>query len=69
MKLPEGVENKYAFTLILAKRARQILKGASPLVKTNYRNPIKIAEKELLEGLIKAEFIKINPSEDFAVYK
>lgn len=62
-------ENKYLTTLKIAKRARQILEGARPLVETKYRNPIKIAQIEIAMGKIDPESIKISPLEDFSFYK
>ncbi len=62
-------ENRYLTTLKIAKRARQILEGARPLVETKHRNPIKIAQLEIALGKLDPESIKINPLEDFSFYK
>ncbi len=61
--------NRYLSTLKIAKRARQILGGAKPLVITNYRNPIKIAQREIEQGKIDPELLKIDPVDDFSFYK
>ncbi len=62
-------ENRYLYTLKVAKRARQILEGAKPLVQTNFRNPIKIAHAEFQTGKLDSSSIVINPVEDFSFYK
>ncbi len=62
-------ENRYLYTLKVAKRARQILEGAKPLIETNFRNPIKIAHAEFQTEKIDPSSIVINPVEDFSFYK
>ncbi len=62
-------ENRYLYTLKVAKRARQILEGAKPLVQTGFRNPIKIAHVEFQTGKLDVTSVTINPVEDFSFYK
>ncbi len=63
------MENRYLYTLKVAKRARQILEGAKPLIETKFRNPIKIAHAEFQTGKLDISLIVINPLEDFSFYK
>ena len=42
-------ENKYLLTMMVAKRAKQLKKGAKPLVKTKNSKPILIALQEISE--------------------
>jgi DNA-directed RNA polymerase subunit K len=37
---------------IIGARALQIARGATPVIKTDIRDPIEIAEKEFEEGII-----------------
>lgn len=37
---------------IIGARALQIARGAPPVIKTDIRDPIKIAEEEFKEGVI-----------------
>ena len=46
------VDSKFRFVILAAMRAKQLLKGAKPKVKTRSRNPIRIAQLELQDGLI-----------------
>jgi len=46
------VDSKFRFVILAAMRAKQLLKGAKPKVKTRSRNPIRIAQLELQESLI-----------------
>ena len=47
--------NKYELVLATAKRAREIVDGAEPLVKITIDNPISIATAEIAEGLVTLE--------------
>jgi len=39
--------NKYLLVIMVAKRAKELKKGARPLVETKYRQPMKIALEEI----------------------
>ncbi len=59
------VMSKYQFVILAAKRARQLLKGAKPKIKTKSRNPIRIAQQEVQMGLIDFETVEMpRPSEE-----
>jgi len=45
-------KNKYLLTMIIAKRAKQLLAGAKPLVKTKHKNPVAIAVEEVKAGKV-----------------
>lgn len=45
-------KNKYLLTMIVAKRAKQLIAGGQPLIKTGHKNPVAIAMEEMKEGKI-----------------
>ncbi len=45
-------ENGYLLTMIIAKRAKQLLAGAKPLIKSKHKNPVGIALEEVKEGKV-----------------
>ena len=45
-------ENRYLLTMITAKRAKQLLAGAKPLIKSKHKNPVAIALEEIKEGKV-----------------
>ena len=47
------VQSRYSVVMATAKRARQIIDGAEPLVKSESGNPLSIAVKELYSGKVK----------------
>ena len=52
-----NIDSKYRFIIIAAKRAKQLLKGAKPKVQGKSKNPIRIAQAEVRQGLIEYEII------------
>lgn len=52
-----NIDSKYRFIILAAKRAKQLLKGAKPKIETKSKNPIRIAQAEVRNGLIEYEII------------
>lgn len=52
MKEYKEAESKFRFVILAAKRAKQLLKGAKPKIKTGSRNLIRVAQEEIHRGLI-----------------
>lgn len=47
------VQSRYSIVLATAKRARQIIAGEEPLVKSDGQKPLSAAVEELYEGKVK----------------
>ena len=58
MKDLGNVDSKYRFVIIASKRAKELLKGAKPRLKSKSRNPIRIAQNEVKLGLVEFEILK-----------
>jgi DNA-directed RNA polymerase subunit omega len=52
-----NIDSKFRFIIIAAKRAKQLLKGAKPKIQGRSKNPIRIAQAEVRNGLIEYEII------------
>ncbi|MFN0206338.1 MAG: DNA-directed RNA polymerase subunit omega [Planctomycetota bacterium] len=50
--LQDCVAGSFHKTALLQKRVRELIKGASPLIDTREKNPIRVALMELQQGLI-----------------
>lgn len=50
--LKEEGDSKYTMVMVIAKRARQLVDGAKPMVETKSNKPVTIALEELLEDKI-----------------
>jgi len=57
------IDSKFRFVILAAKRAKELLKGAKPKVKSNSKNLIRIAQEEVQQGLIEFELIE-TPEEE-----
>jgi len=55
MSIPEGIDSKFRFILVAAKRARQLQAGARPLVQTNSKKLTRVAQQEVGAGLVPFE--------------
>lgn len=63
MKTFGNVDSKYRFVIIASKRAKELLKGAKPRIRTKSKNPIRIAQSEVKMGLVDFEILKSKKEE------
>lgn len=49
-ELEKHVDSKYTLVTLAAKRAREIIDGAEPLVRVTTTKPVSIALEEIAEG-------------------
>ncbi len=61
MNLPQGIDSKYRFILVAAKRARQLQAGAKPLIQTSSKRATRIAQMELEAGVLPFEGSRTKP--------
>jgi len=52
MELPHGIDSKFRYILVAAKRAHQLHGGAKARVQSESRKVIVIAQRELCSGLV-----------------
>lgn len=62
-KYVANIDSKFRYIIVAAKRAKQLLKGAKPKIKTKSRNPIRIAQQEVTQGLVEFEILPIRQDE------
>lgn len=55
MDVPQGIDSKFRFILIAAKRARQLQAGARPVVQSATKKATKVAQLEVEAGLVPFE--------------
>jgi len=53
-----GIDSKFRYVIIAAMRAKQLLGGAKPHIKSRSKNLIRIAQKEVKQGLVDYEIVK-----------
>ncbi|MCJ7784097.1 MAG: DNA-directed RNA polymerase subunit omega [Desulfobacterales bacterium] len=52
MKFSKEIDSKFRFVIIASKRAKQLIYGAKPKIKSKFRNLIRIAQEEIEQGVI-----------------
>jgi DNA-directed RNA polymerase omega subunit len=62
-KYVANIDSKFRYIIVAAKRAKQLLKGAKPKIRTKSRNPIRIAQQEVTQGKIEFEILPIRQEE------
>ena len=58
------IDSKFRYIILASKRAKQLLKGAKPKIKSKSRNLIRVAQQEVKQGLVEFEIIQ-NQVEEF----
>jgi DNA-directed RNA polymerase omega subunit len=51
--LPEGIESKFRYVLLVAKRAEQLIQGAQPKMRPRHFKPTRIAMEEVERNAVK----------------
>lgn len=63
MKTKNEIDSKFRFVILAAKRAKQLLQGAKPKIKSRAKNPIRIAQKEVRDGFVEYELVEVKKEE------
>jgi len=64
VEAPQAFDSKYRFILLAAKRARQLQGGARPMIQTSIKRFTKIAQLEVLAGMVPFENLKVESAAD-----
>jgi DNA-directed RNA polymerase omega subunit len=60
------IDSKFRFVILASKRAKELLLGAKPKIKSKSKNPIRVAQNEVSQGLIDFEIIQLKEKEGIA---
>ena len=63
MKAYSDIDSKFRFVILASKRAKQLLQGAKPKIKSRSKNLIKIAQEEVKKGFVEFELVESKPEE------
>lgn len=64
MKTYGDIDSKFRFVILASKRAKELLRGAKPKIKSKSKNPIRIAQDEVAQNLIDYEIIQPKKEEE-----
>jgi DNA-directed RNA polymerase subunit omega len=63
--LKEAPESKFAYVVVAARRARQLMAGAPPIVDHPHsQKPTRVAMEELNQGVLEYELAEIPQPDD-----
>lgn len=65
LKTYGDVENKFKFVLMASKRAKQLLRGEKPKIKSKSKSLIRIAQEEVRKGLVEYEIVQKKGEEEY----
>jgi DNA-directed RNA polymerase omega subunit len=51
--LPEGIDSKFRYVLLVSKRAEQLIQGAQARTKSKHAKPTRIAMEEVEKNQVK----------------
>ncbi|HYI09690.1 MAG TPA: DNA-directed RNA polymerase subunit omega [Thermoanaerobaculia bacterium] len=60
--LPEGIDSKFRYVLLVSKRAEQLIQGAQPRTKSKHAKPTRVAMEEVERDQVKWQLTP--PSEE-----
>lgn len=52
-ELPEGVDSKFRYVLLVSKRAEQLIQGSQPKTRSKHAKPTRIAMEEIDRNQVK----------------
>ncbi|MBN2246599.1 MAG: DNA-directed RNA polymerase subunit omega [Candidatus Aminicenantes bacterium] len=58
MKKYGDIDSKFRYVILASRRAKQLLKGAKPKIKSRSKNLIRVAQEEVERGLIGYEIVQ-----------
>ena len=64
-KVYGDVDSKFKFVIVASKRAKQLLKGAKPRIKSKSKSLIHIAQQEVIKGLVDYEIVQKRKEEEY----
>jgi DNA-directed RNA polymerase subunit K/omega len=51
--LPEGVDSRFRYVLLVSKRAEQLIQGAMPKLRSRHAKPTRVAMEEIARNTVK----------------
>ncbi len=63
-KYGHNIDSKFRFVIVASKRAKQLLRGSKPKLRSKSRNLIRIAQQEVSAGSVEFEILPVG-KEDF----
>jgi DNA-directed RNA polymerase omega subunit len=63
-RLPEGIDSRFRYVILISKRAEQLIQNPSPKYRGKGRKPTRIAMGEIQQGDVKWQLTPPAPETD-----
>jgi len=63
LRTSDDIDSKFRYVILASKRAKQLLKGAKPKIKSKSKNLIRIAQEEVDRGMVDYEIVQSRPED------
>lgn len=63
LRTSDDIDSKFRYVILASKRAKQLLKGAKPKLKSKSKNLIRIAQEEVDRGMVDYEIVQSRPED------
>lgn len=63
LRTSDDIDSKFRYVILASKRAKQLLKGAKPKIKSKSKNLIRIAQEEVDKGMVDYEIVQSRPED------
>ncbi|MGH9459338.1 MAG: DNA-directed RNA polymerase subunit omega [Thermoanaerobaculia bacterium] len=63
-QLPEGIESKFRYVLLVAKRAEHLIEGSPTKIRSKHAKPTRVAMEEIERNAIEWSLTPPPPAED-----
>ena len=60
--LPEGIDSKFRYVLLVSKRAEQLIQGAMARIKSKHAKPTRVAMEEVRRQLVQNDLPPAKPA-------
>ncbi len=64
-KVYGDIDSKFKFVIVASKRAKELLRGAKPRIKSKSKSLIRIAQQEVKKGLVDYEIVQKKKEEEY----
>jgi DNA-directed RNA polymerase omega subunit len=51
--LPEGIDSRFRYVLLVSKRAEQLIQGSQPKMRSKHAKPTRVAMEEIEKNQVK----------------
>ncbi len=52
-ELPEGIDSRFRYVLLVSKRAEQLIQGSQPKMRSRHAKPTRVAMEEIEKNQVK----------------